>query len=147
MMSPGRLSVGRWRCSAENASISKPSGNWGFVAVEGSTSLKLLTMSAEQLVISTHHCDSTVLDTSVSPVPLVGLGTLHSTTTAYRFALSSRSVASASMTYSYEVLRTSCAMLYRILYASALNTSHGRMPAPDGNMPAKKAMWLRCYAC
>ena len=82
------------------------------------------------------------MDTSVPPVPLVGLGTLHSTTTAYRFALSSRSVASASMTYSYELLRTSCAMLYRIFYALALNTSHGHMPAPDGNMPVEKAVWL-----
>ncbi len=44
------------------------------------------------------------------------------------------------MTYSYEVLRTSCAMLYRIFYAVALNASHGHMPAPNG-MPVKKAVW------
>lgn len=50
------------------------------------------------------------------------------------------------MTYSYEVLRTSCAILYRILYTLALDIGHGHMPPPDGNLPVKKAVWLRCYA-
>lgn len=45
IMSPTWCRVGRSCCCTEKASISTPSGNSGLVAVEGSTNLRLLTIS------------------------------------------------------------------------------------------------------